>query len=103
MTLVIRGNRYFIDGREVSKSEADASFPDQPLGPCNTATGVKPKLSDALAVHPDQVQEATEHAKRHGVPTEFTQDGRPIIRSRRHQKELIKVYGYRNKDGGYGD
>lgn len=63
----------------------------------------KPKLSDALGVHSSQVEEATESAKKHGVPTEFTPDGRPIIRSRAHQKAYLKAYGFVNKDGGYGD
>ncbi len=63
----------------------------------------KQKLSDALAVHPRQVKEATESAKMHGVPTDFTRDGRPLIRSRSHQKAYLKAYGFHNKDGGYGD
>lgn len=62
-----------------------------------------PKLSDALAVHPKQVQEATERAKRHGIPTYYRPDGRPEIVSRAHQKKLLKLEGYFNRDGGYND
>jgi hypothetical protein len=37
------------------------------------------------------------------VPTEFLPDGRPIMRSRAHQKAYLKAYGFKNRDGGYGD
>lgn len=59
--------------------------------------------SDALAVHPRQVGEASELAKSKGVPTDFLPDGRPIMKSRAHQKAYIKAHGFYNKDGGYGD
>jgi hypothetical protein len=62
-----------------------------------------PKLSEALAVHPDQVPEAVEDAKRKGVPTRFEADGRPVITSRAHQKAYLKAYGFHNRDGGFGD
>lgn len=62
-----------------------------------------PKLSDALKVHPDQIPEAMARDKRHGVPTDYHHDGRPIITSRAHQKRLIKSLGLVNQDGGYGD
>lgn len=63
----------------------------------------KVKLSDALAVHPSQVEEAREQAKKLGVPTEFAKDGRAVITSRYHQKRLVKALGMFNRDGGYGD
>lgn len=107
MTGRIRGNRYFLDNREVTKPEFDAAFPDRSLtdGDFGGLTGksTRPKLSDALAVHPKQVKEATEDATRKRVPTEFAADGRAIIRSRAHQKAYIRKYGWHNKDGGYGD
>lgn len=62
-----------------------------------------PKLSDALKVHPRQIPAAMARDKRHGVPTDYHPDGRPIITSRAHQKRLIKSLGYFNQDGGYGD
>lgn len=63
----------------------------------------KPKASNALKVHPSQVQEAIENARQKGVPTDFTKDGRPLFTSRSHQKRYCKAYGYFNRDGGYGD
>lgn len=73
--------------------------------------GIKPKASVAFKVHPRQVQEATERAKRHGVPTDYRKDGRPIITSRAHQKALLRMERQTssafdkvvNVDAGYGD
>ncbi len=65
--------------------------------------GWKPLVSDALAVHPDQVPEATESARRHDVPVEFQPDGRPILSSRSRRKAYLKAYGFRDNQGGYGD
>lgn len=57
------------------------------------------QTSDALAVHPDQVKEATDHAKKCGVPTQYRPDGKPIIVSCAHQKALAKLSGFRPKRG----
>lgn len=109
-------NRYFLDDREVSREEfIRATFTKDQLrlrelfaaGPSYAGVEAcrqsKPKLSDALAVHPDQVPEAAEHARRHGVPTDFAPDGRCIVTSRAHQKKLCKLYGFHNRDASYGD
>lgn len=96
--------RYLIDGYEVTKASFDRQFPDQPMGDGSALLGLsKPHPSDALSVHPRQVAEAVADAKAKGVPTEFLPDGRPLMRSRAHQKEYIKAYGFHNNDGGYGD
>ncbi len=99
---VIRGEKYYIDGREVSKAEFDEAFPDIGAG-VNSPCHFKPIVSDALAVHPKQVQEATEDAKRKGVPTEFLPDGRPILRTRGHRRAYLRAYGFHDRNGGYGD
>lgn len=94
----------YIDGQEVSQAEWDAAFPPRTGGdgPCSLSS-VPPNVSDGLAVHPRQVEEARESARRKGVPTEFLPDGRPVMRSRAHQKAYLKAYGFHNRDGGYGD
>lgn len=97
--------RYYLDSREVTKEEFDAAFPDQPLaldGEC-ALSHTSPHLSEGLSVHPNQVKEAEESAKRRGVPTQFLPDGRPIMTSRAHQKKYLRAYGFHNRDGGYGD
>lgn len=57
----------------------------------------RPIKSDAMAVHPDQVSEAREDAKRKGVPTEFLPDGRPLFTSSRHFRRYARTYGFRHK------
>lgn len=59
--------------------------------------------SVALAVHPSQVKEATEDATAKGVPTDFTEDGRPVFRDRDHRRRYHKAYGFYDRDAGYGD
>jgi hypothetical protein len=99
------GPVYYLDGQSVSQEEFDRAFPPvrEVAGGPTSLTGTSPHASEALAVHPGQVQEAVESAKRMGVPTEFLPDGRPIMRSRAHQKAYLKAYGFKNRDGGYGD
>ena len=63
----------------------------------------KPKLSDGLAVHPDQVPEFMAEDKKRGVPIEYHRDGRAVINSRAQQKAYLTAYGFHNRDGGYGD
>jgi hypothetical protein len=105
---VIRGTgekkTYWIDGEQVTKEAFDQAFPYSPEGSGNFGlSNVRPKLSDALGVHPRQVAEAIADSIKKGVPTEFAPDGRAIIRSRAHQKAYLKAYGFYNRDGGYGD
>lgn len=103
---VIRGHgdntTYWIDGVRVTKAEFDAAFPDKPIGG-EAACFFEPIASDALCVHPRQVEEATKDAAAKGVPTEFLPDGRPILRTRQHRKAYLKAYGFHDRRGGYGD
>ncbi len=107
MTGRIRGSGaktvYELDGKPVSKEEFFAAFPPVEEFSADALCASPPHKSDGLAVHPDQVEEATESAKRKGVPTEFLPDGRPVMRSRAHQKAYLKAYNFFNHDGGYGD
>lgn len=62
-----------------------------------------PLISEAAGVHPSQVEEAREHARKHGVPTDFTSDGRAVFRDRAHRRDYCKLIGVRDNHGGYGD
>lgn len=95
--------RYYLDGRVVSAEQFLAAFPDQPLGGASALVDFKPILSDALAVHPKQVEEARRDALAKGVPTEFLPDGRPVLRSRAHRKAYLRAYRFHDRNGGYGD
>lgn len=95
---------YFLDGQEVAESAFRESFPDRSddadSGPCSLS-GVREMHSEALAVHPKQIKEATENAKKKGVPTEFDQHGRPVFTSRAHQRAYGRAYGFVNKDDNW--
>lgn len=96
----------FKDGlveREITKEEADAICPDKPFGDGSGLVGWKELHSEAMAVHPKQIQEAIEDAKKHGVPTNFDKEGRPIFTSRAHRAKYMKAYHHYDKCGGYGD
>lgn len=84
-----RAYRDLADGEQTAAPSSLSSTPVHP--------------SDALAVHPRQVREAAARDRLHGVPTEYLTDGRPVIRSRAHQKALLRSLKMHNRDGGYGD
>jgi hypothetical protein len=104
---VIRGHGdktvYMIDGCEVSKAEFDGHFPDKPIGDGTGLCGWKELHSDAAAVHPKQIKEATESASSKGVPTNFDSEGRPIFTSRTHRSRYLRAYGFFDRSAGYGD
>ena len=87
--------RYFLGDREVTAKEFHAAFPKRSLAvpPAGPALTGWPIVSDALAVHPKQVKEAEAAARKHGVPTEFTPLGQPILRDRNHRRRYMKVRG----------
>jgi hypothetical protein len=98
------GRHYYLDGKEVSKDVFNAAMPSQPIGaPDGHRPGCWPILSDALAVHPVDIEEAREDSRIKGVPTDFLPDGRAILESRQHRKQYLKAYGFHDRQGGYGD
>lgn len=110
MRFVSRGwgarQTWWIDGRQVTKEEFDAALPNvvDEVGTGDALLGWKPLLSDALAVHPEQIAEAEASAKAKGVPTEFEPEyGRPVFTSRSHRRAYLRAYGMHDNQGGYGD
>lgn len=100
------GRTYFIDNKEVSQDEYDRALAEQKAMLPQVGGGrpgdslvawSNPIYSDAAAVHPSQVNEAIEDAKKKGVPTDFTADGRPIFTSSRHFRKYCKAYGFVHK------
>lgn len=94
---------YHLDGVKVTKEVFDLAFPDQPLEGCASLVGWKPLHSEALAVHPDMIQEARDDAIKKGVPTDFDANGCPVFTSRSHRREYMLRYGFFDRSGGYGD
>ncbi len=72
--------------------------------PGAAAPGIWPMVSElALAVDPSQVGEANARAKRHGVGVEYRPDGAAVIADRKARKQLLKLEGFHDRRGGYGD
>ncbi len=73
--------------------------------------GNKPQASQALKVNRKNIPGAVAAARRHGVPTEFTPDGKPQFTSRRHKAQYLRMLNrdqsveeqMYNADGVYGD
>ena len=92
---------YLLDGQVVSKETFDAAFPDREMdagfgvGSLHSGWPIK---SDAMGVHPKQIKEAAEHARKRGVPTDFDKSGRPLFRDRSHQRAYLKTQRCHNND-----
>ncbi len=75
---------------------------DTPCGQSATPS-CWPMVSEALAVHPDQVEAARARAKRHGVSVEYMADGRAVLPDRNERRRLLRLEGFHDRQGGYGD
>lgn len=90
--------RYFIDGEEVTEPEFLEAFPDKSLeGGVALGAGTGsgwPMLGEALAVHPKQVEQANERAKRHGINVTYCpKTGRVHIPDNGAYRKLLKLEG----------
>ncbi len=72
---------------EAARTEAAAADP----GAC--LVSFKPMLSNALAFHPKQVEEARRVAKRHGQTVDILPDGHVRVTSSRQFREYAKKNG----------
>lgn len=86
---------YLVNGKPVSEQEY-YRLPKQKKGQ-GLIGWKKPLVSDALAVHPNLIDEAVAGAKKHGVPTEFNSEGQPLFTSEAHKRKYLKAYGYLDK------
>lgn len=82
------------DVRKIRRTEGEPMQPAMPKW--NYA-------SEAMAVDPADIPMAQEILRRHGVSTEYTPTGEPIIRSRAHRKAHAEAMGFYDRSGGYGD
>jgi hypothetical protein len=62
-----------------------------------------PIISDAMAVNPEHIGKAKAALKEHGVKTDYTPTGEPILRSAAHRKAHAIAMGFYDRNGGYGD
>lgn len=58
-----------------------------------------PIALESMAVHPSQIAEATQYDSQHGVRTEYTPDGRPVVRDPGHYKRYRRLHGFHFKNG----
>lgn len=103
-------NRYLIDDVEVTRAEFDKHFPSkiEDLLKAGTtlpshSTTCWPMRSEALAVHPKQIAEATERNRRHGSSVTYDKDGTAILPDRGERKRIMRIEGLHDRQGGYGD
>lgn len=101
--------RYYVGEKEVSKAQYDKATKSkvadllQGHAPGGQHSAGWPLYSDAVGVHPDQIPEAMAEARKHGVPTDFTPDGKVVFTSPGHRRDYCKLYGYFDLNGGYSD
>lgn len=111
-----RGEKqFFLGDRQVTREEFDAVVPNRIADllkqnkksravPGGHAPGNWPKVSEALAVHPDQVAEATARNKRHGVNVPYDPEtGCAILPDRAERARLLRLENMHDNQGGYGD
>lgn len=101
---------YFLDGLEVTREQYEAASPSKlhelleaRKGPDGHRSNCWPMYSDAAGINPEQRQQATEGARKAGVPTEFTRDGRAIFTSQKHRRDYCRLLGFHDRNGSYGD
>lgn len=61
-----------------------------------------PYASEALGCNPEQIAEAQEQLRAHGVSCDFDAEGRPIIQSQKHMNAVATAFGLRTGAHGYG-
>lgn len=63
-----------------------------------------PIHSLALAVHPSQIPEVMERNKKHGLGhIKYDAEGQPILTDRGMRRDLMRLEGVHDNEGGYGD
>lgn len=94
---------YFLDGKEVTEKEFRQGFPDKQGVPGGHPPSCWPMTSEALACHESQVAEMNARNEAAGVSTRYKADGTAVIPDRSDRRKLLKLEGYHDRDGGYGD
>jgi hypothetical protein len=63
--------------------------------------GGRAHYSDALGVAPEQIGDAREELRRHGVMAEFAPDGRCIVESEKQFQDVSRALGMQTGRDGY--
>lgn len=99
---------YQFNGKEVTREEFLASAPKDWLGnvpmTANTYQSHDPLVSEGIGCMKAQVPEMREVIRKHNIKGVVVRDsGQLEITSRRGRRELMRVRGLVDNDGGYGD
>lgn len=94
---------YYLDRVEVTEAEFRQGFPNKDGVPGGHPPSCWPMTSEALACHESQVAEMNERNRAAGVGTRYTADGTAVIPDRADRRKLLKLEGYHDRNGGYGD
>jgi hypothetical protein len=93
--------RIIIDGVEYQRLRYLEEKPKPKKAQYRPVQPKYPYFSDAMGVHPCQIQEAKEKLAKLGVRVEYTPDGRAIIESPQHRKQLAEAMGLHDRNS-YG-
>lgn len=97
---------YRINGEEVTRKRflQGAKSNGAPQVSITTYRGHDPLLSNGIGCMKSQVPEMRETIRKHGIPGVRVRDsGELEITSKRGRKQLLRVRGQKDNDGGYGD
>lgn len=99
---------YTLNGKEVTREEfnsgAKRDWLDGPPMTAHTYEAHAPLVSDGLGCMKGQVPELRETIRRHNIQGVAVKDnGQLEITSRRGRKELLRVRGLVDNEGGYSD
>lgn len=71
--------------------------------PGGHSPGAWPKKSIALGCHRSQVQEMNQRNAAAGVAARYEADGTCVVHDRGDRRDLLKLEGMHDNNGGYGD
>jgi hypothetical protein len=103
---------YEVNGRRVTKAQYEKAAPKKlGLAGRGKVKGVQahhligqhpagwPFASDALGVHPQQIELAKKRDRDRGAPpTEYTKIGQPIMQSPSHMRAFLKAHKYHHRN-----
>jgi hypothetical protein len=102
--------QFYIGGKEVTAEQFAKIAPNRiedllksRIMLASATPGAWPMRSEALAVHPDEVQMANERNHKAGLATTYDSDGIAIIPTREERRKLLRAEGLHDKHAGYGD
>lgn len=97
--------KYRINGKEVSRKRFLKGAKANGIAKLtNTYRGHDPLVSDGMGVMKSQVGEMREAIARRGIQGVRVKDnGQLEITSRRGRKEVLRMRGFVDNEGGYGD